>query len=83
MIKWTGKRSREWMQHLLNKRITHGLPDDWIRNWIKALYKKGDVNKPTNYRTIMLGSCMAKLLRSIIEQALSQWAESNGKWAKG
>ena len=32
MIKWTRKKAREWIHHLLNKAITHGLPDDWTRN---------------------------------------------------
>lgn len=83
MLKWIGNITRQWIHGLLNKAITQGLPTDWQKNWIKALFKKGDVNQPTNYRTIMVGSCMSKLLGSILEQAISVWAETNGKRAKG
>ncbi|MCO5610249.1 hypothetical protein L7F22_064485 [Adiantum nelumboides] len=56
MIKWTGTRAREWIHRMLNQAIVQGLPEDWQKNWIKALYKKGDVNQPNNYRTIIVGS---------------------------
>lgn len=83
MLKWSGNIAREWIHGLINKAITQGLPTDWQRNWIKALFKKGDVNQPTNYRTITVGSCMSKLLGSVLEQAISSWAETNGKRAIG
>ena len=38
---------------------------------------------PRNYRTIMVGSCMSKLLGSILEQSISAWAENNDKRARG
>ena len=63
--------------------MMQGLPMDWQQNWIKALFKKGDVNQPTNYSTIMVRSCMSKLLGSNLEQAISSWAETNDKRAKG
>ena len=83
MLKWSGGIARQWIHTLINQAITQGLPMDWQQNWIKALFKKGDANQPTNYRTIMIGSCMAKLLGSVTEQALSLWAETNNKRAKG
>ncbi|MCO5582472.1 hypothetical protein L7F22_036368 [Adiantum nelumboides] len=43
----------------------------------------GDCNLLTNYRTIMVSSCMAKVFGSIIEKDLSTWAEYNGKRAIG
>ena len=58
---------RQWICGPLNKAIKQGLPTDWQKIWVKALYKKGDANQPTNYRTIMVGSCMSKLLGSILE----------------
>ena len=81
MLKWTGDKARKWICSLLNQAMTQGLPEDWTTNWIKALYKKGDPNQPTNYRTIMIGSCMSKLLGSILEQLISSWAEANNKRA--
>ncbi|MCO5612696.1 hypothetical protein L7F22_066965 [Adiantum nelumboides] len=84
MLKWTGPLARQWIHELLNKAIMQGLPPvKWQQNWIKALFKKGDINQPTNYRTIMVGSCMSKLLGSILEQAISSWAKTNDKRAKG
>ena len=83
MLKWTGPLARQWIHALLNKAMIQGMPMDWQQNWIKALFKKGDVNQPTNYRTIMVGSCMSKLLGSILEQEISAWAEINDKRAKG
>ncbi|MCO5571575.1 hypothetical protein L7F22_025319 [Adiantum nelumboides] len=56
----SGNIAREWIHGLLNKAITEGLPADWQRNWIKALFKKGDANQPTNYRTIMHGQTSGK-----------------------
>lgn len=82
MLKWSGVRAKEWIHRMLNQAIAQGLPEDWQTNWIKALYKKGDINRPTNYRTIMVGSCMSKLLGSILEQSIGTWAETNGKRAK-
>ena len=52
-------------------------------NWIKPLHKGGDVNNVNNYRTIMVGSLMAKLFGCIMESKISVWAEKNGKRAYG
>eukprot|EP00250_Pteridium_aquilinum_P030788 c42137_g1_i1 orf=103-321(+) len=67
----------------MNQEIKQGFPTDWRENWIEPLFKGGDKNQPTNYRTIMVGSCMPKLFGSIIEQDVSKWAEGNGKRAIG
>lgn len=37
----------------------------------------------TNYRTIMVGSAMAKLFGKILEMQLSKWAEDHNKRAYG
>ena len=52
-------------------------------NWIKPLHKGGDVNNVNNYRTIMVGSLMAKLFGCIMESKISAWVEKNGKRAYG
>lgn len=82
MLKWSGTIAREWIHVLLNQAIAQGLPNDWQQNWITALFKSGDKNQPANYRTIMVSSCMSKLLGSTLEQAISSWAEVNNKRAK-
>ena len=68
---------------MMNQAINQHLPNDWQENWVRALFKGGDRNLLTNYRTIMVSSCMAKLFGSIIEKDLSTWAEYNGKRAIG
>ena len=83
MLKWSGKVAKEWIHRLLNRAATQDIPTDWQENWIKALFKSGDRNQPENYRTIMVGSCMAKLLGSILEKEISIWAECNNKRAIG
>ena len=42
------------------------MPYVWCTNWIKPLYKGGDVNSVNNYRTIIVYSLMAKLFGCII-----------------
>ncbi|MCO5590499.1 hypothetical protein L7F22_044469 [Adiantum nelumboides] len=83
MLKWAGPTAQKWLHDLLNQAVAHGIPCDWQENWIKALYKGGDRNQPSNYRTIMIGACMNKLLGSMVEQEMSKWAENNNKRAIG
>ena len=40
---------------MFNHAVQHGMSYDWTTNWIKPLYKGGDVNNVNNYRTIMVG----------------------------
>ncbi|MCO5576821.1 hypothetical protein L7F22_030641 [Adiantum nelumboides] len=53
MLKWSGNEAKKWMHGMMNKAVLQGLPSDWQENWIKALFKGGDRNQLTNYRTIM------------------------------
>lgn len=47
------------------------------------LHKSGDVNNPSNYRTIMINPLFGKLFGSMVEHRISYWAEKEGKRAKG
>jgi hypothetical protein len=47
------------------------------------LFKSGDVNNPSNYRTIMINPLFAKLFGSMLENKISKWAEERDKRAKG
>ena len=64
---------------MMNKAMLQGLPRNWQENWVKALFKGGNQNQLTNYRTIMVGSCVAKFFGSIVEQDIIAWDEDNGK----
>lgn len=66
MLKWTGKETYGWICDMFNLALQHGMPHDWTTNWIKPLHKGGDVNNVNNYRTIMVGSLMAKLFENIM-----------------
>lgn len=83
MLKWTKEYTRGCLVRLLNNAIENGFPLEWQDNWLKPIYKGGDRNQLTNYRTIMVGSTMAKLFSTIIENKLSLWAEFNKKRAVG
>ena len=52
-------------------------------NWIKPIFKAGDKNQVSNYRTIMVSSSIAKLYSALMEQMISTWAESTSKRALG
>ena len=81
MLKWTGKEANAWIKDIFNHALQHGMLYDWTTNWIKPLHKGGDVNNVNNYRTIMVGSLMAKLFGCIMESKISVWAVKNGKRA--
>ena len=69
-----GKETHVRISDMFNDALQHGMPYDWTTNWIKPLHKGGDVNN-VNYRTIMVGSLMAKLFGCIMESKISVWAE--------
>ena len=52
-------------------------------SWIKRKFKARDKNQVSNYHTIMGSSIIANLYSTIMEQAVSAWAESQNKWALG
>ena len=47
------------------------------------LLKSGDVNNPSNYRTIMINPFFAKLFGSMLENKINTWAKERDKHAKG
>jgi hypothetical protein len=49
---------------------------------IIPLFKNGDINNPSNYRTIMVNPLMGKLFGSMIERRINSWAEDEGKKGK-
>lgn len=48
------------------------LPDDWKIAYISAIYKKGNRNKPENYRPISLTSIVCKIAESIIKDHITK-----------
>ena len=79
MLKWTTKETKLCMLDVIHHAFAHGFPSEWQENWIQPLFKGGDRNLLTNYRTIMVGFVMAKLFSTILEMQLSKWYENNNK----
>ena len=61
---------------IFNVCLSNGLfPSRWSEGLIVPLYKKGDVNVPSNYRGITLLSVFGKLYTKLINNRLNKWAE--------
>jgi hypothetical protein len=54
-----------------------------MQSLIVPIFKNGDRNIPSNYRTIMISLILAKLYKIILEKKISPWLESHGKRAEG
>jgi hypothetical protein len=54
-----------------------------MKSLIVPIFKNGDRNIPSNYRTIMISPILAKIYGIILEKKISLWLESHGKRAKG
>ena len=52
-----------------------GFPRGWTTSLAIPLFKSGDMNNPSNYRTIMINPLFTKLFSSIVENRISKWAE--------
>jgi hypothetical protein len=68
---------------LFNLAVKHGFPKPWTQIFIVPIFKNGDINIPSNYRTIMISPILAKLYGIILEKKISLWIESHGKRAIG
>ena len=52
---------------IFNKTLSSGkLPKEWKRANVTPIHKKGEKNKPQNYRPISLTSCLCKVMEKII-----------------
>ena len=68
---------------LLNLAVKQGFPKPWTQSLIVPIFKNGDRNIPSNYRTIMISPILAKLYGIISEKKILLWLESHGKRDKG
>ena len=55
----------------------HVYPSQWNSNYLKPIYKKGEVEDPDNYRGLAIGSALAKLFSMIILKRLTKFIEKN------
>ena len=53
----------------------HIYPSIWNSNYLKPIYKKGDVEDPGNYRGLAVGSALAKLFSLILLNRLTTYID--------
>ena len=51
-------------------------PENWTESIILPLYKKGDINDPSNYRGISLSDISSKVYGKIINKRIQQWVDT-------
>jgi hypothetical protein len=68
---------------LFNLAVKQGFPKPWMQSLIVPIFKNGDKNIPSNYRTIMISLILAKLYEIILEKKISIWLKIHSKRAKG
>jgi hypothetical protein len=68
---------------LFNLAVKQGFPKPWMQSLIVPIFKNGDRNIPSNYRTILISPILAKLYEIILENKISLWLEIHGKRDKG
>jgi hypothetical protein len=62
----------------LNKLFDCGIfPDNWTESIVVALYKKGNVNDPGNYRGISICDVSSKIYSTIINKRIQEWVKEN------
>ena len=82
-LKWGRNTLAPHIRKIFNNIIQQGFPRDWTTSLAIPLFKSGDINNPSNYRTIMINPLFAKLFGSMVENRISKWAEVKEKRAKG
>ena len=70
------------IMEIFNTIIKQGFPRDWKTSLAIPLFKSGDINNPSNYRTIMINLLFAKLFNGMVENKISKWAKVKEKRAK-
>lgn len=59
------------IKNIFNK-VTQGFfPTEWTTNVVIPLHKRGDVNNPSNYRTIIVNLLLSKLYGSMAERRIN------------
>jgi hypothetical protein len=60
---------------LFNKIFHTHYPTAWTVGLITPIFKKGDPMSCNNYRGITVGTTMAKVYATVLNNRLSEWAE--------
>jgi hypothetical protein len=68
---------------IFNLVVKKSFPKPWMQSLIVPIFKNGDRNILSNYRTIMISSILANIYGIILENKINLWLESHGKRVKG
>ncbi|XP_057819420.2 uncharacterized protein LOC131032461 [Cryptomeria japonica] len=82
-LKWGTDIFAPHIAKKFNSIIQQRFPYDWTTSLAIPLFKSGDVNNPSNYRTVMINLLFAKLFGNMINHKINKWAEKSDKRAKG
>ena len=81
MLKCAGTTYYKLLQGIYNK-ILHNneYPQAWKKSIISTIHKSGDLNTPTNYRGIAVGSCLHKVFTKIINNRIIKHMTEKDMW---
>ncbi|KAH9329440.1 hypothetical protein KI387_001548, partial [Taxus chinensis] len=82
-LKWGVKVLTPHIKKIFNEINQNDFPLEWTTSIVIPLFKSGDINNPSNYRTIMVNPLFGELFGGMIERRISSWAKREGKRAKG
>ena len=82
-LKWGMNILAPHIMEIFNNIIQQGFPRDWTTSLAIPLFKSGDINNPSNYKTIMINPLFANLFSGMVENRISKWAEVKEKREKG
>ena len=85
LLKNMGETGNIWLLELFDM-LWNGqdIPEDWSKDLICPVYKKGDKTECSNYRGISLMSHTFKVYERILEKRLRRYAEPKlGEWQSG
>ena len=71
ILKIEGHVLNPHIDKLFNIAVKQGFPTTWTQNLIIPIFKSGDKNDPSNYRTIMISPLLAKLYGIILENKIN------------
>ena len=78
MLKLGEKEIIQFLKKYFNMLLSKGLfPIEWTKAIITPIHKKGDFDKPDNYRGISLLSILSKVFTGVLNQRLNKWVEEN------
>ena len=73
-LDWYGKLLVKLFNAVMKLEIT---PENWSKQILVPVFKKGNKNDTNNYRGLALLSCVGKLFCTIINNRLYNWIEDN------